>query len=155
MPIHIRPFRTSDAEQIARLFHDTVRTINLGDYSASQVRAWAPDDLHFRDWIASCSSRFTFVADDDGVIAGFGQLEANGHIDGFYCHAHYQRRGVGRQIYQAIEQHALSLSIRRLFAEVSITARPFFERMGFVVVTEQQVARRGEVFTNYVMEKML
>ncbi|HLO51974.1 MAG TPA: GNAT family N-acetyltransferase [Kamptonema sp.] len=155
MTIEIRLFETQDAEQVARLFHETVREINVYDYSSSQVKAWAPDDIYFRNWVEVCSSRFTYIADDGGVIAGFGELEINGHIDCFYCHKNYQRCGVGSQIYRAIEAKAFELSISRLFAEVSITAKPFFQRMGFSIIKQQEVTRRDETFINYVMEKFL
>lgn len=151
----IRLFEKQDAEQIARLFHETVREVNIGDYSICQVIAWAPDDIHFRNWVEVCSSRFTYVADDRGVMAGFGELEPNGHIDCFYCHKNYQRCGVGSQIYRAIEAKAVELPVNRLFTEASITAKPFFERMGFSIVKKQEVTRRGETFINYVMEKFL
>ncbi|MBD1997594.1 GNAT family N-acetyltransferase [Leptolyngbya sp. FACHB-541] len=151
----IRLFKAQDAEQIARLFHDTVHAVNIRDYSSNQVNAWAPDDVHFRNWTEVCSSRFTYVADDEGVIAGFGELEVSGHIDCFYCHTNYQRCGVGKQLYQAIEAKAIELELKLLFVEASITAKPFFERMGFSVVKEQEVTRRGETFINYAMEKFL
>lgn len=153
--IKIRLFEAQDAEQIARLFHTTVREVNLQHYSSNQVRAWAPDDIHFRNWVEACSNRFTYVADDEGVIAGFGELEPDGHIDCFYCHKNYQRCGVGSQIYRAIEAKAIELSVHRLFTEASITAKPFFQRQGFSVVKEQQVTRRDETFINYAMEKFL
>ncbi len=152
--IEIRLFEAQDAEQIAQLFHETVREINVHDYSSKQVRAWAPDDIYFRNWVEVCSSRFTYVADDEGAIAGFGELEPNGHIDCFYCHKNYQGCGVGRQLYQAIEVKAIELSLHRLFTEASITAKPFFQRMGFSIVREQEVTRRGETFINYAMEKL-
>lgn len=153
--IVIRRFQPQDAHQIAQLFHDTIRQVNVRDYTLDQVKAWAPDDLNFRDWVTACSSRLTYVADDNGVIAGFGELETNGHIDCFYCHKDYQGQGVGRRIYQAIETTALDLSCPRLFVEASITARPFFERMGMIQLREQQVWRRGQFLTNIVMEKRL
>ncbi len=153
--IKVRLFKPEDAEQIAQLFHETVHAVNIRDYSSSQVSAWAPDNIHFRNWVEVCSHRFTYVADDEGVIAGFGELEPNGHIDCFYCHKTYQRCGVGSQLYGAIEAKAVELSVRRLFVEASITARPFFQRMGFAVVEEQTVMRRDETFINYVMEKFL
>lgn len=153
--IKIRLFEAQDVEQIARLFHETIREVNIRDYSDQQVRAWAPDNIHFRNWLEICSNRFTFVADDEGVIAGFGELEPNGHIDCFYCHKAYQRCGVGKQIYQAIEAQAIELSISRLFTEASITAKPFFQRMGFSVIKAQEVTRRSETFINYAMEKCL
>ncbi|MEC4816674.1 MAG: GNAT family N-acetyltransferase [Scytonema sp. PMC 1069.18] len=153
--MEVRLFETKDAEQVARLFHETVREVNTRDYSSRQVRAWAPEDIYFRNWVEVCSSRFTYVADDEGVIAGFAELEPNGHIDCFYCHKNYQRCGVGSQLYRAIETKALELSLSRLFVEASITAKPFFQHMGFSVVKQQSVTRRGETFINYVMEKAL
>ncbi|MBW4439666.1 MAG: GNAT family N-acetyltransferase [Plectolyngbya sp. WJT66-NPBG17] len=151
--MQIRLFRPEDAAQIAQLFHDTVRGVNVRDYSIAQVQAWSPDDLYFRDWATVCSGRFTYVADAGGLILGFGELESNGHIDCFYCHKDYQRRGVGRAIYQAIEAKARELQIDRVFTEASITAKPFFQTLGFEIVAEQQVSCRGETFINYRMEK--
>ena len=153
--IVIRLFDKQDAEHIAILFHQTVREVNLGNYSIDQVKAWAPDDIYFRDWVGVCSERFTFVADDNGTIAGFGELESNGHIDCFYCHKDYQRMGVGSKIYHAIEAKACEFKIHRLYTEASITAKPFFLRMGFSIVKKQQVERRGESFINYAMEKLI
>lgn len=151
----IRLFEKQDAEQVARLFHETVREINIRDYSTEQVVAWAPDNIHFRDWEKICSNRFTYVADDQGEIAGFGELEHNGHIDCFYCHKNYQRCGVGSKIYQAIEAKALDLDLSHLITEASITAKPFFQHLGFSIVKEQQVTCRGKIFSNYLMEKSL
>jgi putative acetyltransferase len=153
--MQIRTFRPEDADQIAQLFHDTVREVNCRDYSIAQVQAWAPDDLHFRNWAEVCSTRLTYVAEASGLILGFGELEANGHIDCFYCHKDYQGQGVGRQIYQAIETQARELGIDRLFVEASLTAKPFFQHLGFSVLSEQQVICRGQRFINYRMEKLL
>lgn len=102
-----------------------------------------------------CSSQFTYVADDEGTITGFGELEPNGHIDCFYCHKRYQRCDLGRQIYGAIAAKAVELSLSRLFTEASITAKPFFQSMGFSTLKKQEVTRRGETFINYAMEKSL
>ncbi len=153
--ITIRPFVTADAEPIARLFHETVREINIRDYSFSQVQAWAPDDLNFRDWVQRNETRWIYVADDRGAIAGFCELEPSGHIDCFYCHKNYQGRGVGRQLYQALEAAAMNQSIHRLFVEASITAKPFFQKMGFRLLREQTVTVRGQQFINYAMDKAI
>jgi putative acetyltransferase len=153
--MQIRLFRPQDTDQIAQLFHQTVHEINRRDYSSNQCLAWSPEDIYFRDWANICSSRYTFVAEIETVIVGFGELEANGHIDCFYCHKDYQRCGVGSQIYRAIEEKAMELGLQRLFTAASITAKPFFQHLGFATITEQQVTCRGETFTNYAMEKFL
>jgi len=130
----LRRFELRDVEQIARLFHDTIHIVNLADYTEQQVEAWAPADIHFRNWAEFCSNRWTVVAEEDGLVVGYGQLEANGHIDHFYVHDRHQRKGVGSRLHAAIETEARRLNCARLFTEASITARPFFERMGHRMV---------------------
>lgn len=151
----IRTFHPNDTEEIARLFHDTVRTINSRDYSDKQLRVWAPDDIHFKDWESFCLSKHTFVADNNGTIAGFAQLEESGYIDCFYCHKDYQRQGVGSSLYRKLEQKALAMNLDCLYAESSITALPFFESKGFQLIREQKVSKKSEVLTNYLMEKTI
>ncbi len=151
----IRLFQKQDCDRIAQLFHDTVHEVNIQDYSPEQVTAWSPDDLNFIDWVELCTKMITYVAEEEGEIIGFGQLEANGHINCFYCHKDYQRCGVGTRLYRAIEAKALELKIERLFVEASITARPFFKNRGFILAKQQQVLCRGQKLTNFVMEKSL
>ncbi|MBO1405521.1 GNAT family N-acetyltransferase, partial [Vibrio cholerae] len=43
--------------------------------------------------------------------------------------------------------------ITRFYSEVSITARPFYERFGFNVTQEQTIEVRGQKLCNFVMEK--
>jgi len=50
---------------------------------------------------------------------------------------------------------AIAVQLTHLLTAASITAKPFFEKMGFSVVQEQSVSRRGETLTNYLMEKFL
>lgn len=151
----IRPFKITDVPQIAQLFHDTIRNININDYSVDQVKAWAPDDIYFRDWEKECSHKYTFVAEDQEVIAGFAELEEKGFIDCFYCHKDFQGQGIGKLLLQAIQNKAKDLGLDRVYAEVSITAKPFFTKMGFSVQKKQTVHTRGESFTNYRMQKVL
>ena len=56
---------------------------------------------------------------------------------------------------QEILLRAKKNHIHRIFAEVSITAKSFFEKYGFVVVTEQVVYKKGIGLTNYKMERIL
>ena len=45
--------------------------------------------------------------------------------------------------------------VARLFTEASITARPFFEAQGFSVIASQRVEKRGQMLTNFRMQKLL
>lgn len=152
----IRKAKQTDAQQIVNIFHDTIHTVNTRDYSTEEVNAWSPDVPDADEWAKKrFPTRITFVADDEGTITGFGELETNGHIDCLYCHYNYQRRGVGAAIFRQIENEARALGLRRLFVEASITARQFFETQGFTIINQQTVVRRGVELTNFVMEKQI
>jgi len=113
----IREATRADAGQMVRIFHDTIHTVNTRDYTAGQVDAWSPAVPEADAWAErKFPTRTTFVADDDGTIAGFGELEVSGHVDCFYCHHTYQRRGVGSATFQRIEGRARALGLTRLHA---------------------------------------
>ena len=99
--------------------------------------------------------RALVVAEDAGRLAGFAELEANGHIDRVYVSADYQGQGVGRALLAAVVAEARRLGLVRRLVEASITARPFFESQGFALLAPQVVVCRGVEFVNYRMERML
>ncbi|WP_354666163.1 GNAT family N-acetyltransferase [Nostoc sp. GT001] len=142
-----------DTQQIMKLFYDTIHEVNIHNYTEEQVAAWAPANMDIEVWIKSLGSKFTYVAEEQDKIIGFGELKANGHIDRFYCHKDFQRKGVGKKILEQIELKAHSLGVEKLFTEASITAKPFFESQGFIVIKKQEVERRGQKLINFVMEK--
>lgn len=153
--MEVRLYRPTDTSALACLFTDTVRTINSTDYSSEQIAVWAPEPPDVSHWRDRLSRRAVFVAENDDEVIGFVTFQADGHLDHLYVHYRFQRRGVATALCQRVEQEARVNSIRRLFTEASITARPFFERAGFRVMAPQVVRHRGVSFTNFRMEKFL
>ena len=153
--MRLRIYEIADTEEIMKLFYDTIHEVNIHDYTQEQVDAWAPPQMDIDVWIKALGSKFTYVAEEQDKIIGFGELEANGHIDRFYCHKDFQRKGIGKKILEQLESKAKSLGITKLFTEASITAKPFFESQNFIVVKQQEVERRGQKLINFVMEKSI
>lgn len=146
----IRKYRFSDCEEIAKLFYDTVHNVNIRDYSAEQVSAWADGSIDLAAWDRSFLEHYTVVAEENGIIIGFGDISDNGYLDRLYVHKDYQRKGVATAICDAPESYPNS---DELTVHASITAKKFFVSRGYAVVKEQQVMRRGVVLTNYIMYK--
>jgi putative acetyltransferase len=151
----VRDYREDDAGPICRLFYETVRSVNLRDYSPEQVRAWAPAPPDPAIWHEPMSDRHTLVAEDEDGVAGFAELENDGHLDMLYCRGDVVGRGVGSLLYAAAEERARGLGLGGIQTEASITARPFFERHGFRVTRRNLVARHGVELVNFSMEKIL
>jgi putative acetyltransferase len=151
----LRSYRPSDAPVLLALFRETVRRINARDYNPEQIQAWASEEIDPSVWEDRFRDRFAIVAEEGDVIAGFTELEPDGHIDRFFVSAEHQGMGVGRGLMDRIVAEAHGRGLPRLYLEASITARTFFERQGFVVLGQQTVTVRGVDFLNYRMERRL
>ncbi|EID4421516.1 GNAT family N-acetyltransferase [Vibrio vulnificus] len=151
--IEIRKYQESDAHDLWAIFYQTVRNVNLRDYSQAQVEAWAPDDFSSEIWQRKMNYLSPFVAEIGGKIVGYSDLQENGLIDHLFCHHEHQGQGVGRQLMEHVLRMGELQGITRFYSEVSITARPFYERFGFKVIQEQIIEVRGQKLCNFVMEK--
>lgn len=134
---------------MAKLFYDTVHSVNAADYEPRQLDAWADGQVDLEAWDASFRAHRTLVAEEKGELIGFGDITADGYLDRLYVHRLHQRRGVATALCDRLEQ----LADGPIVTYASITARPFFEKRGYRVVRRQQVERRGVLLTNFVMEK--
>lgn len=151
----IRPHRNGDVPGISRLYYDTIHLINSRDYTPEQVDAWAPvvPDMSF--WKERLKKYRVYVAEEDGCIVGFTELDTTGHIDCFFVHHQWQRRGIGARLMEKVVATAGKEQMPRLFAEVSVTAAPFFREQGFVVVKENEAIRRDVKLKQFAMERWL
>ena len=155
MTVTVRSYQTTDAEAIATLFFDTVRTVNLADYTQQQVEAWAFGKPSASHWVTRLTDLTTFIAAIGEKIVGFATLRADGYLDHLFVHHEHQRQGVATQLHEAVERYARALKLSRLFTHASITAKPFFLRAGYTQLKQQTVTIRGVDLANFVMEKPL
>jgi putative acetyltransferase len=152
--MRVRCYQKEDAA-IAWLFTESVRTTNARDYSPEQIAAWAGHPPDVEHWRKRLDSYIAFVAEDDSEVIGFITFEADGHLDHLYVHSRFQRQGVASALYRRVAEEAVTRNVYRIFAEASITARPFFEAVGFRVIASQSVEHREISFMNYRMERLL
>ncbi|WP_305806798.1 GNAT family N-acetyltransferase [Stenotrophomonas sp. YIM B06876] len=96
-----------------------------------------------------------FVAELEGCIAGFADLQPSGYIDQFFVRGDCAGRGVACVLMAQIHQAAQRAGMPRLRAYVSLSAEPFFSRSGFAVEARQQVEVRGVLLANARMGKAL
>lgn len=154
----LRKYKSDDCLKLLKLFYDTVRTVNKKDYNDEQLSVWAPDNYieeKYNTWQKSLSENFTIIAEKNGDIVGFGDIEKNGYLNRLFVHKNYQSRGIASSIVKELENYAEKICIRTIITEASTTAKPFFEKIGYSLVKEQQVEKKGIFLTNYVMEKYI
>ena len=149
----LREYKPADCAEMARLFYDTVHSVNLRDYTPEQVNAWATGQVDLTAWDASFRAHNTVIAEQNGEIVGFGDLDVGaGYLDRLYVHKDYQNEGVAAAICDALESAA---ETKTVMTHASLTAKGFFLKRGYAVVKEQQIERCGVRLTNFVMIKLL
>ncbi|WP_419886556.1 GNAT family N-acetyltransferase [Paenibacillus sp. B-A-8] len=156
--MEIRAYQESDISQLISLFYETVHSVNKQDYSQEQLDAWAPNEekaLKLNTWSTSLRQNITYVAEMNGYIVGFSDMTMEGHLDRLYVHKDFQGQGVASALVNKLELKARELDLHEMDTEASITARPFFERLGYELVAAQSVERKGVLLINYRMRKKL
>lgn len=148
--MRIRSYQASDCSALAELFYETVHSINRKDYTENQIDAWASKEIDLDRWNLSFQAHETVVCIDGNGIVGFGDIAADGYLDRLYVHKDYQRKGVASMLCDVLESATEALTIT---THASITAKGFFEKRGYRVISENQVVRKGVVLTNYTMKK--
>lgn len=149
----IRKYKTADCAEIADLFFETVHTINAKDYTKPQLDVWANGKIDIAAWDKSFLEHNTFVAEENKMIVGFGDIDDSGYVDRLYVHKDYQSKGIATAIIIELERYAAINNISVFTTHASITAKPFFEKHGYHVVCENKVIRNGVELTNFIMEK--
>ena len=73
MAINVRLYQETDTQVLAHLYFDAVRNGTIEFYSTEQREAWARDIPDVSSWTTRLARVKTFVAEKEGVIAGFGR----------------------------------------------------------------------------------
>ncbi|WP_432649798.1 GNAT family N-acetyltransferase [Huintestinicola sp.] len=148
----IRKYISSDCEQIARLFYETVHSVNAKDYTPEQLDVWATGNVDIREWDRSFCEHYTVVCAEGELILGFGDIDKTGYLDRLYVHKDYQRRRIASALCDELEK---AVNVPVITTHASITAKGFFEKRGYNAVREQQVIRSGIALTNFIMVKKI
>lgn len=154
MPL-IRLYADADAPAIAQIYFDAVHIGTAAHYDADQRRAWAGEAPRPDKWRDRLQGMTVFVAEEAGTVTGFMSIDATGFLDLAFVAPGAAGQGVGGALYRHVEAVARDLGATRLHAEISLAARPFFERRGWRVIRRQSIARAGICLTNFQMEKPL
>jgi GNAT superfamily N-acetyltransferase len=79
------------------------------------------------------------VADDDGIILGFGVLnQESAVVEALYVSPEAGRRGIGMELLQKLEERARALGLGMLSLNASLNAVPFYKRAGYLAQEESK-----------------
>ena len=148
----VRRFRNSDANEVSALIIKTLRTTNSKDYSAeyieNDVKMFSPEGVIERaGW-----THFYVVCDGEtivgcGAIGPYWGKADESSLFNIFVLPEYQGKGVGRKIIETLESDDYFLRAKRIEIPASITAYPFYKKMGYTykngidIIDEEQLFR--------------
>lgn len=153
---HIRKANISDTSEMTELYKNTILSVNRKDYSLEEVEDWASCGDNISRWDELFAEQHYIVAENEkGEIVGFASINDVGYMHTLFVHKDFQHQGIATLLYQVIEQYAKEKGVKEITSEVSITAKPLFEKQGFKVDKEQKRKANKLCLTNYKMSKSL
>ena len=155
MSVALRPYLAADAPRCAAIFRASIEEIASEDYSEAQCAAWAEradDEAGFGKGLAGM---LTLLATEDGEIAGFASLKGDSHVEMLFVDPAYARRGVATVLLEALTKLARARGAKELTSDVSDTAKPLFDRLGFQSFRRNLVNKGEEWLGNTSMRKSL
>ena len=153
--MQIRRFHPGEEVALWHLFHDSVRHIDNSHYTPEQLHAWSPDQIDFAKWRARFRNTSPFVVENEKQLIGYADFLPTGYVDHFYVHHLWQRKRVGTLLMQIILEVAKQDAIDNLYADVCVTAKPFFETWGFQVEKEHYIKLDQQELKSYRMARPL
>tara|TARA_R100001377_G_scaffold60217_2_gene36447 strand:- start:1821 stop:2279 length:459 start_codon:yes stop_codon:yes gene_type:complete len=149
----INPYYQGIEKELFDIFRSAITQICSKDYSEEQIKAWAPAQYDHAKWKQRIDAIEPFVAVLDGEVVGYADIQKDGYIDHFFVSGNFQSKGVGKALMSRLLTRRIDAE--KAYSNVSITARPFFEKHGFKVVKENCVLIRGIALSNFTMERNL
>jgi putative acetyltransferase len=151
----LRPYLPADAPLLAEIFRASIEELTAEDYSEAQRGVWAAAADDEEAFGARLARGLTLVATLGGSVVGFVSLKGTDHLDLIYVHPAVVGQGIGAMLADAVERLAAGRGTPRLIADVSDTARGFFERRGYVAQRRNTISYGDEWLANTTMEKPL
>ena len=151
----LRPFLPDDVTVLAEIYQASIEELTREDYSEAQQAAWASLADDVEAFGRRLAESLTLVATIGGSTVGFASLKGADHLDLLYVHPAAAGQGVGTLLAEALEKLAAARGAKRLTADVSDTARDFFEKRGFEAQRRNTVQVADEWLGNTTMDKPL
>jgi putative acetyltransferase len=151
--IALRPFLPADARRCIEIFRASIEELASEDYDADQREAWSAKADDAAAFAERLSASLTLIASLDGQNVGFASLKGQAVLDMLFVDPAFARRGVGAALIDALVRIAEARGVGRLSVDASDTARPLFERYGFVAERRNLVAVGDQWLGNTTMTR--
>ncbi|KAF0392829.1 GNAT family N-acetyltransferase [Pediococcus pentosaceus] len=146
--MHIRKYQITDEDSTLMMISKSIRETNQKDYNQKQIEVWSNIDK--QKWKKPTLNNIALVAINSSGVIGFADMSTSGYLDHLFVHPKYQRQRIATSLVNKLEQ---TITSSEYSTYASITAVPFFEKMGYHIIRTNRALLRNTYFLNYKMVK--
>lgn len=132
----IRFARAGEEAAIHNAHMRSIREVCVKDHG-EEIRGWGYRPLGDR-WVEAIKRGEVWVVEGDGQVNGVGYLRVfekdgviSGHLHALYLTPEVIGKGIGFELAQIMLSRAKQAGVQSITLESSITAKNFYERLGF------------------------
>jgi GNAT superfamily N-acetyltransferase len=152
LSLNIRSLIHGDLERILEVQSSALRT-SSPSYSSIQIESLVRSQASAR----LDPNEQGFVAEHENEIVGFVSFLAKGSkIAGLYVHPDFMRQGIGKQLLETVERHAIDEGYEFIAVTSSLVAVEFYKNSGYHHVLKSGFYSEGRIWvTCEELEKQL
>lgn len=133
-----------------------IQGINTNFYTKAGIDIWASTEKP-NDFDNVIKKLAWYVAEEGNIICGSGFLDTDtGQIGGIFVDPKFQRRNIGLQILNRLEEVAKEHDIKTLHLEATLNAEAFYKAAGYLSMEKSKYHHvSGVDFDCIKMQKIL
>ena len=135
--LDIRPIRKEEYPQVVELIRQVMLEVNIKDY----------DEAYLQEYVKRYDDRELAAC---GAVAPSEEMRGAMEIRSVYVRPDVEGMGIGREIMAVLEGDSAFLTARWVVVSASITAHPFYAKLGYTYVGGEPVLEEND---HYWMEK--
>jgi len=133
---YIRSADTGDATAACEVMRRSITEVCAPDYDDDQdvISGWLSNKTkeNVSNWIRSSRTYSVVGCNQQGEIVGFSAIALTGEILLNYLLPEALHKGLGKLMLEAMEREVISKGVEEIVVVSSITAKPLYERNGYV-----------------------
>ncbi|WP_318423121.1 GNAT family N-acetyltransferase [Photobacterium leiognathi] len=156
-PITFINYSDTFKKQLTEIYSQSIIQLAPPFYNSAQIEMWANYPQQHPEAFAELLQQGDVIIaiDAHNHAIGFGQLHPHNYISLLYVSPQASRQGIGRAIYQQLEQIAIKTHQTTISVTASKLSKPLFKQFGFELIDTEIAVRNGIEFERYNMVKIL
>ena len=155
MSFQKRSIIKSDTKVLKDVYIDAIESISSNDYTHEQIQAWGSKG-YLPGLLDKCLTEGKgWVSLEQGEIVAFAMRYPSNRLALLYCRGFAKHKGHATGLIEKLEEEASQDGEKYLVTEASFLSQPLLSKMGWNIISQEEILIAGILFKRYRMRKPL